>query len=273
MNPSPQTEDGHLDVANELVEQFAKHNIPGTEMRILWTIWRKTWCWKDGDRKKDFDWISISQFEEMTGMKRANVHRHLRSLLSKRIILVIQKDNGKLYYGFNKRYNEWLLSKRITLSKRIRPVIQKDTQLLSKRINTKDSITKDTYTKDNNTPFAILEFFNYSTGKEFRLTADKKGQVRARLKSFSLEDMKQAILNRLDDPNSMGKNKDNKMWAHDWDSLFRNDANMDRALNLAGSTVKDNDFYVSEMSKIGIVRFSEKYGKKLAMKYSNHSKL
>jgi len=58
---SPQIEHGHLDLANELVEALARTQLNGYESRILWAVWRKTYAW----HKKE-DWISFSQFKELT---------------------------------------------------------------------------------------------------------------------------------------------------------------------------------------------------------------
>jgi phage replication O-like protein O len=257
---NPQLENGHLDIANELVDQFAKHNIPGSEMRIIWAIWRKTWCWKDGDRKKDFDWISITQFEKLTGIKRANIHTAIKSLLCKNIIAV-ENRNGKLFYGFNKRYNEWVLCKRIPImQKHNKTVMQKHTQLLCKSIPTKDSITKDTL-KDKKY-IKILEKFNSLCKTSFRMTPEKKKQLESRLKTFSIEDIEQAIKNRLSDSSCMGQNSTGKIWAKDWNSLFRNDENLDRALNLSNSIN-----YEREFEELGMMKFKRKYSLELAQKY------
>jgi phage replication O-like protein O len=141
---NPSVRNGFIQIANELVEKFYSVNIPGEEWRIIWALWRKTWGWKKGNRKKDWDWISITQFEKMTGMKKANVHRALKSLLVKR--LIVKKEN---LLKFNQNHNEWLLVKRlIPLVKRLPPISQKATPALVNRLITKETLTKDTSTKD-----------------------------------------------------------------------------------------------------------------------------
>ena len=140
---NPQSENGHIDIANEIVDALAAIRISGEEMQCLWVILRKTYGWK-----KKFDWIALSQFEGMTGIKRPNIVRALSKLIDKNI--VIKKDNGiKISYGFQKDYKIWKpLSKKITLSKKIKDVIKKDNLPLSKKIPTKDTTTKDIYTKE-----------------------------------------------------------------------------------------------------------------------------
>lgn len=105
---NPSLKNGYLSIANELVEKFAACNIPGNSMRILWCVMRKTWGWSQGARKKDWDQISYTQFEKMTGMNRRNVGRSIKFLVAKRLLL--KSVSG---YRINQNYNEWLVAKRL----------------------------------------------------------------------------------------------------------------------------------------------------------------
>jgi hypothetical protein len=127
----------------------------------------------------------------------------------------------------------------------------------------KEKITKNIY-------MSILAEFNSLTGRRYCLTPARVKQLRGRLEIFTREDVSQAIRNRLEDPSSMGKNKDNKIWAYDWDSLFRNNENFDRALNLKGTVVKDDAFYIAEVQSLGMIKFIKKYGDKMWFKYLDH---
>lgn len=139
---NPALKNGYLSIATELVEEFAKRSISGSEMRILWVVWRKTWGWKDGDRKKDWDWISISQFEELTGMKHANVVKATKSLVVKRILL-----KGEKGVKFNQNYEEWGVVKRLPpVVKRIRGSSQTTTKSSSQM--TTHNRKKETNTKE-----------------------------------------------------------------------------------------------------------------------------
>ena len=142
---NPQAEDGHVDLANEIVEALSRIRISGEEMQCLWVILRKTYGW----HKKE-DRISLSQFAEMTGMKRQNVLRAINKLSSKKIIVVIKNDSTQInIYKINKDFDTWEpLSKKITVSsKKITTVINIDNQVSSKKIHTKESITKETIQK------------------------------------------------------------------------------------------------------------------------------
>jgi phage replication O-like protein O len=148
---NPAITNGHFNIANELAEHFARVNIPGEEWRILWVLWRKTWGWKDGDRRKDWDWISVSQFERMTGMKRTNCHRALKSLLAKRLIL---QEENKL--KFNQNYEQWVLAKRLqVLVNRLQSVSQKTNETVSQKTNYKRK--KETIQKKGDLSLSFLE--------------------------------------------------------------------------------------------------------------------
>jgi phage replication O-like protein O len=143
---NPQIEEGHIDLANEIVEQFCKYRISGEEWLVLWSIIRKTYGWK----KKE-DRIALSQFAVMTGLKRQTVLRAINKLSSKKIIAVIKNDDSGInIYSFNKNFDQWSpLSKKITVSsKKIISVIKKDNLLSSKKVHTKETITKETITKE-----------------------------------------------------------------------------------------------------------------------------
>lgn len=144
---NPQLEDGYLKLANEIVKKFANYRIPGEEWQILWTIFNKTYGWN-----KKTDRISLSQFQEYTGLKKPNIIRAIKNLLSKKII-IIKNDNEIIKeYGFNKDFSQWkLLSKKIIVIKNDNSIIKNDNKSLSKMIPTKDNI-KDTITKDNIKP-------------------------------------------------------------------------------------------------------------------------
>lgn len=172
---NPSVKNGHIKIANELIEHFATVNITGQEWRIIWVLLRKTWGWEDGDRRKDWDWISITQFEKMTGMKKSNVYNSLKSLLVKRLIL---KQDNRL--KFNQNYNEWLLVKRLTpLVKSITPISQKTNKTGSQLHNNKYNKTTNTNTKEHKF-FEDRDFTIAFNGfKEHRRTIKKPLGARA----------------------------------------------------------------------------------------------
>ena len=135
----PQLEDGYVRIANELLEALAHTRIPGEARQVFDCIVRKTYGWG-----KKTDTISLSQFCVSTGLKKPTIIRAIKKLLS--MNLIIKKDNGAIAkYGINKNYLTWTpLTKKITLTKKIKSVDKKDKKPLSKKIPTKDN----TYTKE-----------------------------------------------------------------------------------------------------------------------------
>jgi len=96
---SPQREDGHIDIANEIADALAKTELSSYESRILWVIWRQTYGW----HKKE-DVISLDQFRERTGIKdKAHIVRTLTKLQLRQIIA----RSGKRC-SFQKDYDRWL---------------------------------------------------------------------------------------------------------------------------------------------------------------------
>lgn len=141
MTARPQLENGHLRVANELMEAIARTRIPGEARQVFDVIIRKTY----GFNKKN-DRISLSQFCLATGIKKPRVCRAILKLIA--MNLIIKKGNGTCCsYAINKDFDEWNpLPKKITLPKKGTSVTQKGNNRSPKRDiqKTKDTITKDT---------------------------------------------------------------------------------------------------------------------------------
>lgn len=110
---NPQKEDGYTAIANEIMDALCKIRIPGEERQVLDAILRKTYGWN-----KCEDAISLSQFVEMTGLKKPHIVRAIKNLILKNVI--IKKDNENIStYRFNKDFDHWQpLSKKITTFKR-----------------------------------------------------------------------------------------------------------------------------------------------------------
>ena len=118
MCANPQVENGHTDIANELMEEFAKTRIPGEARQVLDFILRKTYGW----HKKE-DAISLSQFMEGTNLKKQPIVRSLYKLLQMHLIIK-QKKNKVTYYSFNKDYDQWKpLSKKMMTFLRVSSLI------------------------------------------------------------------------------------------------------------------------------------------------------
>lgn len=146
---NPQIEEGYTPIANEIIEALMRVNLSAYESRVLWFLFRKTYGW---DKKTD--WITLSQFSKCIGLDRRLIHRAIKELSSKKMIVIERDDGLRLRYGFQKNYEKWVLSsKKMT-------VIDSDDGLSSKemiglssiQIHTKDNSTKETITKERIKP-------------------------------------------------------------------------------------------------------------------------
>lgn len=149
---NPQVENGHTDIANELMEQFAKLHLSGNEWMLLMVVLRKTWGW----HKKE-DSISLSQFQKSTGLSRPAVSKSLSKLVAKSV-LVANKQNFIVVYSVNKHYSDWtsskiatssisrtMVAKSVLVAKKSQLVAKQLPKLVAKQLPTKENkeITKE----------------------------------------------------------------------------------------------------------------------------------
>lgn len=176
----PQKENGYTPIANEIMDALCRIRIPGEERQILDCIFRKTYGWN-----KCEDAISLTQFMEMTGLKKPHIVHSINGLLLKKVILIAEKGNGFVkVYKFNKNYDQWNpLPKKVTLPKKVIGVAEKGNNPLPKKGTTKET-TKDTITKDNYilSSKEIISYLNKKTNKNFSYkTKSTITHIKARL--------------------------------------------------------------------------------------------
>lgn len=163
---SPQAENGHVDIANSIIEALARHKISPNEWQVLMVIFRKTYGW----HKKE-DGIPLSQFCEMTGILKPHVHRALKKLAQRNVITrtgnVTRIGNDYIVnYQFQKDYDKWeALPKLVTrYLNRQRGVTRTGNGALPKLVTSKETTkenTKERYPQD------FLLFYNsYPNRKE-----------------------------------------------------------------------------------------------------------
>ena len=175
---NPQREDGHVDIANELVEVLAKTYLSSYESQVLWAIFRKTYGWQ----KKE-DWITGSQLVEMTGIAKGHISRTLKKLINRNMV----SRNGKKL-SFQKNYDKWQkLPKQVTikklpiqdkkLPKQVTKVTQIGNKKLPKQVNTKE--TKRNYTKETIQKKGDIFLKAWKDFKDMRKAKNKKMTPRA----------------------------------------------------------------------------------------------
>lgn len=160
----PQRENGHIDIANELAEAFAKKRISGEEWQILWVILRQTWGWIQNPgslEKKKMDRISLTQFSKKTGIPRPRCVRVINKLLKKNIIRKSRPKKGNtkfVTYGIQKDYDKWKVLPKKVAPKRVAPKGVKGSpqnrnkgspQNRTNKRNNKETNTKESTSKES----------------------------------------------------------------------------------------------------------------------------
>jgi phage replication O-like protein O len=102
---NPQKEDGYIGIACEIAEALTWVNLSPYESRVLWFIFRKTYGWG-----KKMESIPLSQFAKSIKLDRRLVHRTIKSLRSKHMLVISRDDRGDISYGFQKNWELWGLS-------------------------------------------------------------------------------------------------------------------------------------------------------------------
>ena len=184
---SPQRENGHVRVANELVEAFQRLRLSGNQWRLLWTIMRFTYGWN-----KKTDYISLTTFEKCTGLKRWNLKRNLDDLFHREIII---RDNSGyiIKYGLQKDYTKWKTSIKNNTS------IKNDTATGIKN-NTKTSIKNDTHKRQKtikNTDMSSFDEFwkVYPSRNGRKLEKDESLKAFIRIRREEFENVVRAAKN------------------------------------------------------------------------------
>jgi phage replication O-like protein O len=102
-------------VMNTIAERLCLANLSAHEGRIVWALLRKTFGYcidpEQGQLRKTFDRISLSQFQQLTGLDRRRACQALTRLCNRRIVQALPaKRTEPKIYGINANVAEWSLS-------------------------------------------------------------------------------------------------------------------------------------------------------------------
>ncbi|ASW00154.1 replication protein [Paraburkholderia aromaticivorans] len=101
MAASPQVEDGHIKLANELFDAILRFPFTARQLKVVLAIARKTY----GFNKKRDD-VSASQIGEICGMARTHVTSTLNELARKNVISKVKGEYGSMV-EITKDYTRW----------------------------------------------------------------------------------------------------------------------------------------------------------------------
>jgi phage replication O-like protein O len=224
---SPQTENGFVRIAggdkdNDVLMALIEAGLTGPQYQIVLTVIRKTW----GYNKKE-DWISLTQFQKITGLTRANVCKNITKLVSAKILAKKSYTGIKTIYRINKNFAKWTqLVSAATTS------IGSDNPLVSPAIHTKDNIQKTIRERAK----IFVERFNELSGLKCRPTEGKERLLKSRLKSFSFEEIVKATELMLS--NDFFKGRSQSKWFATPEWILESDAKIDRFLNTPAEPTK-----------------------------------
>jgi phage replication O-like protein O len=132
-------ERGYTEIPNQLAEAWARFRIAGEEWQVLWVVVRKTCGWH-----KRTDTIALSQFAQLTGMRKSHVIRAIKKLEPKRVLVVTEAENGMKTYEVQKDFAIWAaLPKKGTVPKKGTIVAKKGNESDPKKGPTKDTTPKN----------------------------------------------------------------------------------------------------------------------------------
>ena len=135
-------------IPNDLLLKLAKTDLCCSEGKIVYAIIIKTFGFQNAPKRNwRFDWISMSQFMELTGISsKQNASRYLLRLKARNIILIFPKRK----IGINTCYEEWIISPRDIPKNTDKNELQKSSKRVEGVINIDDNSNADGRTQYNN---------------------------------------------------------------------------------------------------------------------------
>ena len=102
-NASPQLENGHTRIANELLEAIIRCHFSATELDIIWFIARNTYGWNRKEAIISYGMMAKGIDGDIRYVKR------MVSRLIKNGVIFKAKINNQNLIGLNKNYKVWRL--------------------------------------------------------------------------------------------------------------------------------------------------------------------
>ena len=148
---TPQKENGHTGIANDILEHIISSGLNGTEVACVLFVIRKTY----GYQKKE-DEISLSQFMKAVPASKQSIVNATKNLQLVKILILVKKGTSKKHsniWSFNKDYDTWQLVKKARLVKKT------TIQLVKKTRHTKEIIQKKEYICHNADALRLANLF------------------------------------------------------------------------------------------------------------------
>jgi len=209
----------HTQIPNTFIdESMAK--LTHAQFKVLIAICRKTIGWH-----KHSDYISISQIVELANVSNKTVVKALKQLEEMGYITTQKSKRSTTLITIN--YNDTSVTSTppSVVSTQGSVMSTQDTSVLS--THTKETI-KETIYKYND----FVDSWNELHGTRLKVTESKKKQIRARLKTFTEDEIMESMRNRVKDE---WLNGDGKKFLREWSAFWRSDEKIERYLNSSDS--------------------------------------
>jgi phage replication O-like protein O len=204
---------------NDILDNSMKQ-LSGSEFKVIMAILRKTLGWH-----KWADYISISQIMEATGLSNRQSINCVNSLEKKGFIRTKKSKRTTTLITIN--FTE--ASEESSQGGENSSLGSEKSSLATgeKSSHTKPSI------KPNNTKYVeFVDLWNELYGTRLKVTESKRKQIRARLETFTQDEIMESMRNRVKDE---WLNGDGKKFLKEWTAFWRSDEKIERYLNSAGS--------------------------------------
>lgn len=199
------------------------------------------WLWFHVNQLEGTCFPSLKLLSKETGISKSSVIRHLKELEKLGLIEKTRRTiEGK--GDTSNVYKLLIVKRKITPVSEDNPPCPAETPTPVSEVDTNQTHTEPNptnQTKNNTKTFNfILEEFNRITGASVRMTDRKKKQLSSRLGVFTVDEILQAVKNRVADPWVQEKGIESN-----WDALFRNDDKLDLWLSRTPKNQQTNSSY------------------------------
>lgn len=242
-----QKENGYTPIANELLEQLCKVNINGTQFRIIMVIWRMTYGFSRKSHEVSVGFMAKSMNADVRTLK-----RELNKLIEMNIVTVVKEasfDRSRVV-EFNKNYDTWALNNHLVVN--LSPADEiitspggEDSKYLVANLPPKKEIERKNLNQDRMDFQIIIDLYNsicLSYPKVTKLSEARKKTIKARLNTYTMDDLKKLFT--IAEESDFLKGKNDRNWSCTFDWLLK-DSNMAKVLdgNYSKREGKENEQY------------------------------
>jgi phage replication O-like protein O len=220
----------HTQIPNTFIDE-SMARLTHAQFKVLIAICRKTIGWH-----KHSDYISISQIMELANVSNKTVVNALVQLEGMGYITTKKSERTTTLITIN--YEGASVMSTLPSVTTTQPSVM-STQVASvMSTHTKESIKQTIYKYSE-----FVDLWNELYGTRLKVTESKRKQIRARLETFTQDEIMESMRNRVKDE---WLNGDGKQYLKEWTAFWRSDEKIERYLNSAGSEGGEVDAWAKD---------------------------